>query len=171
MRGYRSLAALAELTGSDDTQGQQLVSTYGLAGERLTEVYRSQQYGFTARPPKGSTGQIVSQGGERSRAVFIGGEHEDYRPKDLREGEGKLYDLSGNLIFMRCDEGILVHAEEGDAIVETKHGKVRVSAEGDIYVAPTDAARKVYLGTLDGAGAVPVFTMRGPSRRVFAVPL
>jgi phage gp45-like len=171
MRGYRPLVALAELTDSDDGESQQLVSTYGFAGERLSKVYRAQQFGFTARPPKGSTGQIVSLGGERSRAVFIGGEHDDYRPKGLREGEGKLYDSSGNVIFMRCDEGILVRAEQGDAIMETPQGKVRVSADGDIFVAATDAARKVYLGTLDGAGAVPVFTMRGPSRRVFAVPL
>ncbi len=174
-RGYHPLAALAELTDVDDSGKQQLVSHYGLLGEKHSEVYRLQHFGFSSRPPKGSTSVVVSLGGERSRSVILGGEHDDYRPTGLEEGESKLYDMHGNVIFMAGKTGIPVHVSKGDfdvtvdeddAVITTKKGKFRVSSKGDAFIA---SEGKIYLGTKDGSGAVAVMTASGPSSKVFAV--
>ena len=83
MRGYRPQLALAEISAVDDSGKQQTVSHYAFKGEDHSGVYRPQPFGMSSRPPKGSTGIVVSLGGERSRSVFLGGEHDDHRPRDL----------------------------------------------------------------------------------------
>lgn len=165
-RGYLPKAALAELTEVDDSGAQQLVSHHGFAGERHSEVYRPQSFGFSSRPPKGSTGLIVSLGGERSRSVFLGGEHDDHRPKGLGDGEAKLYDAAGNLIYFARKNGVSVQAAQGDVTVTTAKGKITVTAKGDAFV---HSEGKVYLGTKDGKNAFRVATEGGYSNKVYAV--
>ncbi len=165
-RGYHPELILAELSASDDSKAQQLISHYGLMGEQHTQVYRPQNFGFSSRPPKGSTGMVLSLGGERSRSLFFGGEHDDYRPTGLNEGEGKLYDSSGNLIYMNTGQGISVKAAAGNTIIQTEQGTITIDSKGHAYV---NSAGNVYLGTKDGSGAVAVMTVSGPSTRVFAV--
>lgn len=181
MRGYRPQLALAEISAVDDSGKQQTVSHYAFRGEDHSGVYRPQQFGFSSRPPKGSTGIVVSLGGERSRSVFLGGEHDDHRPRDLEEGEGKLYDAAGNLIYMagkngtkiktvkgdtviETDDGKLTLSSKGDKTIESKNGKVTMKASGDVVI---EASGKILLG---GAGATAaVATNAGYSTKVFAV--
>lgn len=164
-RGYFPSIALGELDEIDDSGKQQTVSHQGLAGESHTGVYRPQMFGMSSHPPKGSTGVVVSAGGERSRAVFIGGEHDDYRPTGLNDGECKLYDSAENVIFLAKKNGISVSASEGGVSVKTSQGDVTIDAKGNVYVS---AKGKVYLGTSDGSGASPVMTQAGPSSKVYA---
>lgn len=166
MRGFYPKIALAELADVDDSGAQQLVSHHGFAGERHSEVYRPQNFGFSSRPPQGSTGLVVSLGGERSRSVFLGGEHDDHRPTGLKEGEAKLYDADGNLIFLGRKNGMTVTTEKGDTTVTTKNGKITLTSKGDAFV---HSAGKVYLGTKDGKNAARVATEAGYSNKVYAV--
>lgn len=166
MRGYLSKVSLAELTALDDSGKQQLVSHYGYAGERHSEVYRPQYFGFSSHPPKGSTGVVASLGGERSRSVFLGGEHDDHRPTGLKEGEAKLYDAEGNLVFLGRKNGVTVTTSQGDTTIATKNGKITLTSKGDAFV---HSDGKVYLGTKDGKNAVAVMTANGPSSKVFVV--
>jgi phage baseplate assembly protein V len=165
LRGYRSKAALAEIADVDDSGKQQLVSHHGLAGERHSEVYRPQAFGFSSRPPKGSTGVVLSLGGERSRSVFLGGEHDDHRPTGLKEGEAKLYDAEGNLIFFGRRNGMTVTTAKGDTTITTKDGKIILSSKGDAFV---HSNGKVYLGSKDGKGCARVATESGYSSKVWA---
>lgn len=181
MRGYRPQLALAELTAVDDSGKQQTVSHYAFKGEDHSGVYRPQPFGMSSRPPKGSTGIVVSLGGERSRSVFLGGEHDDHRPRDLEEGEAKLYDAEGNLIYLsrkngtkiktvkgdtviETDDGKLTLSSKGDKTLESKNGKVTMKASGDVVI---EASGRILLG---GAGATAaVATNAGYSTKVFAV--
>lgn len=131
MRGYRPQVALAELNKVDDSGKQQFVDHHGFAGETHTGVYRPQNFGFSSHPPKGSTGIVVSLGGERSRSLFLGGEHDDHRPKDLGEGEAKLYDAEGNVIFLSRKNGTKIKTVKGDTVIETDDGKFTLSSKGD----------------------------------------
>ena len=181
MRGYRPQIALGEIYEVDDSGKQQTVSHYGFKGEDHSGVYRPQPFGLSSRPPKGSTGIVVSLGGERSRSVFLGGEHDDHRPQDLNEGELKLYDAEGNLIFLSRKNGTKIKTIKGDTVIETddgkftmsssgdktlesKNGKVTMKAGGDVVI---ESAGRVLLGG-PGASAA-VATNAGYSSKVFAV--
>jgi phage baseplate assembly protein V len=180
-RGYYPQVALAELVEIEDGGKQQTVTHHGLAGEKHSGVYRPQYFGFSSHPPKGATGVVVSAGGERSRSVFLGGEHDDHRPTGLKEGEAKLYDAEGNIIFLGRKNGTKIKTAKGDTVIETddgkftmtskgdktfesKDGKVTMKAGGDVVI---ETKGKILLG---GAGATArVGTEAGFSNKVFAV--
>jgi phage baseplate assembly protein V len=182
MRGYYPEVALGEITDVDDSGKQQTVSHYAFAGELHSEVYRPQVFGLSSRPPKGSTGVVVALGGERSRSVFLGGEHDDHRPKGLKEGEAKLYDAEKNSLYFARKNGVMLTTSKGDTKVETKEGKITVTAKGDIEVKTSGgkvtlsadgnlyvtASGNIYLGSSDGSGTSAVETVNGPSSKVFA---
>lgn len=174
-RGYQPQVALAELVEVDDDGKQQTVTHHALAGEKHSEVYRPQPFGFSSRPPKGSTGVVVSLGGERNRSVFFGGEHDDYRPTKLKEGQVKAYDQAGNTFALLKDDGVATTVAKGnhatsvekgslsvevkdkdislkakkDSSLEVSEGKLTVKAKDDVHV-NTDG--KVHLGESDTNG-------------------
>jgi phage baseplate assembly protein V len=124
-RGYRPQVILAELQKVNDDGAQQVVDHKGLAGEDHTEVYRPQYFGSTSVPPKGSTGVVISPDGERNRSVFIGGEHDDYRPKKLKPGQKAAYDQSGNITTWGHEDGRSTVVKKGNystAVEEGDHG-------------------------------------------------
>jgi phage baseplate assembly protein V len=164
MRGYHPLAALAELIDVDDSQAQQAVSYHGLQGEQHSGVYRPQPFGFSSSPPKGSTGLVVSLGGERSRAVFLGGE--SGRPTGLNPGDAKLYDSAGNIIYFAGKNGVQITTNKGDTTVSTPNGTVLIDANGHAYVHSVKG--NVYLASKDGKNTYAVSTVNGPSSKVFA---
>ena len=174
VRGYHPHLALSEIIKVDDSKAQQTVSHYALAGEKHTQIYRPQFHGFSSNPPAGSTGIVVSLGGERSRSVLLGAEHDKYRPTDLKEGEAKLYDMSGNVIYFANKTGISVNTAEGDTTITTPKGKMTVSSKGDIKYSSdkgnffVNADGKIHLGSSDGKNTKAVVTVSGPSSKVFA---
>jgi phage gp45-like len=182
-RGYHPHLIRSEFIETDDSKEEQVVKLYGLAGEELKDVYRPQTYGLSAHAPKKSNGVLVSFGGERSLSMLLGGDLPSKRPHGLKEGEVKLYDVEGNVIFMALKNGISVSAAKGDVVVKSAEGKITINAEGDIemksaqgkvtigakghiFVAPSDG-NKVYLG-LSSPGGAAVVTTLGPSPNVFA---
>lgn len=128
-RGYQPQFALAELLEVDDSGKQQTVTHHGLAGEKHSEVYRPQPFGFSSHPPKGSTGVVGSLGGERNRSVFLGGEHDDHRPTKLKEGQVKYYDQVGNTIGLLKDDGIATAVVKGDHATTVEKGKLAIEVK------------------------------------------
>lgn len=79
----------------NDMGDQQLLDLAGLAGETLPGIMRVESYGLASHPPSGGEGIIACLGGRSDRAVFIGGEHPEFRPKNLPTGGTMLYDAFG----------------------------------------------------------------------------
>lgn len=128
-RGYQPQFALAELLEVDDSGKQQTVTHHGLAGEKHSEVYRPQPFGSTSVPPKGSTGVVGSLGGERNRSVFFAGEHDDYRPKNLKPGQKASYDLAGNITTWGGDSGVSTGVKKGDHATTVEKGKLAIDVK------------------------------------------
>lgn len=182
-RGYFPKVVLSEITKVNDDGKQQTVTHHGLAGEQHSDVYRPQYFGLSSHPPKGSTGITISLGGERSRSILFGGEHDEHRPTKLKEGELKLYDAEKNTIYLERKKGITVTASEGDTKIDTPKGKVTFTQKGDTKIETNEGTivltakgdvfvhseGKVYLGSKDGSGASRVSTEAGLSNKVFAV--
>ena len=84
-----------------DDKEQQRLEAWGRHNERYGgttgkhAVPRVQSYGFTNHAPKGSQGVTLNLGGNPDNAMMIGMEHPKYRPKNLEEGEFKLYEKWG----------------------------------------------------------------------------
>lgn len=102
-RRVRGLATRVRLTGTRDGGGLQLVSLEGLAGERLPNIVRLQQFGASGHAPKGSTGLLVAIGGARSSALLIALDHPGSRPTDLQEGEYRIYNAHGDYVHLAAD--------------------------------------------------------------------
>jgi len=96
----------AELSDTDDSGEFQTGKALGLAGEELDAVLRMQPHGFSSHPPKGSVAMLLSLGASRERAVLLGAEHPDHRPRGLPAGATALYDASGNIIKLVGGGGI-----------------------------------------------------------------
>jgi phage gp45-like len=138
MRGYHPQVALGEIVKIDDSGKQQTVDHHGIAGQQHSEVYRAQYFGLSSNPPKKSTGFFIGFGGEQNRAVFIGGEHDDYRPTGLKEGETKSYDKTGNTIHFQNDDGVTHTTKKGDTTHTTSEGKLSISAKKDSSLSISD---------------------------------
>ncbi len=98
----RSMLRRAAIAAVNDAGTQQLIDLLGFAGEKLRGVPRIESFGFASNPPSGGTGIIACAGGRSDRALFLGGEHPDYRPKDQPVGGVTIYDANGQAIsFVR----------------------------------------------------------------------
>lgn len=147
----RAMLRRAQLISLDDSGSQQLLDLSGLKSDRPRKVPRVTDFGFGSSPPAGADFILLSLGGAASRAVAIGGEHRDYRQANLPAGTSVLYDSSGNIVFCRSADGILIR---------TKAGRISVS--------PADG-ENLYLGGDGNDGSYsPVRTVDGPAVNVFA---
>lgn len=109
MARVRSLVARASITRVVDGGLSQQVQITVLAGERLDQVVRLQNFGLTANPPAGSTALLLSMGGSRTHCVVIGADHAS-RPRDLAPGEAQLYNQWGDFVHLRESGETLVKA-------------------------------------------------------------
>jgi phage gp45-like len=107
----------------DDSGSQQLLNLIGLAGDMPQKVVRVLPHGFSSNPPLNSEGILKSLGGRSDRLMFIGGEHPQYRQKNLSPGASVLYDQNGNVIFANMANGIQVSAKTGNVTVNVPSGK------------------------------------------------
>lgn len=120
-----------ELTETRD--GEPLQEVKGLGrdeeqyGGRTKGILHLQGYGFSVHAPKGSKGLLAVIDGNNDKAVAFTPEHEDYRPKNLAEGQVKSYDMWGGYIHGKQDEW---EHKVGDAII-------RVKRNGEIHINPS----------------------------------
>lgn len=101
------LAFRGELILVNSASPVQLVQMHGMAGEVLQGVELVQHYGFTSNPPAGSLGVAVPIGGKTSHSIIVATEHATHRLKNLKAGEGGIYDDTGQSIILTRD-GIVV---------------------------------------------------------------
>jgi phage gp45-like len=135
----------------DDSGTQQLVNLIGLASDQPQKVVRVLPHGFSSNPPLQAEGIFKSLGGRSDRGMFIGGEHPQYRQKNVTSGAAVLYDQNGNIIYANMKDGIQISTKTGQ-----------------IYVKPA-SGKNVYLGGTgsDGTYAL-VSTVSGPSINVLS---
>ncbi|WP_299453394.1 phage baseplate assembly protein V [uncultured Pigmentiphaga sp.] len=138
----RAMIRRARLVSLDDGGGQQMMSLAGLKGDRPGRVPRVQPYGFTSNPPAGSVGVILSLGGRSDRAMVIGVEHEDYRPRNLPAGATAIYDQHGNMVSLVEQQLRVVHAQEvvieaPQIVLQAGGSQMTISASGADINAPS----------------------------------
>jgi phage gp45-like len=152
MRGYFPQVTRAEFVTTNDGAGEQTVDVFGMAGEKFTKVYRPQTHGLAGHAPAKSNGILIALGGERSKAMLIGGETPGKRPTGIAEGNTVLYDAHGNVIYLKGADGLQIQAKDGH-----------------VYVSP-GSGKKVYLGGDPSGGGTfaAVATQSGYSTVVFA---
>ena len=152
-----------ELTGVDDTGEMQTGSGYGYAGEEVDKVQIVRQHGLASHAPKGSHGIGIAGSGERSLVAFLGLEHQDHRPRDLKEGNTTLYDAKGNATRMLGDDGIWHDADDRPQKMTGKTVDLKATENASI------SGKKVYLGGDGKSGSYArVMTESGPSPFVYA---
>jgi phage baseplate assembly protein V len=94
----RAMLRRAAIEAVYDAGNQQLLDLIGLASDKPRKVPRVESFGLASNPPGGGNGLIVCPGGRSDRAMFIGGEHADYRPKGQPSGGTTIYDANGQAI-------------------------------------------------------------------------
>lgn len=153
----------AELSEINDKGEMQLGRGTGYAGEDLDKVHVVRQHGLASHAPKGSHGIGLAGSGERALVAFLGLEHPDSRPRDLKQGQTTLYDDKGNATRLLGADGIWHDAGDrpqkmtGKTLEHKATGKASFGGE------------VTYLGG-DGSDGTyaPVMTSSGPSSTVFA---
>lgn len=160
----------------DDSGPQQLLNLQGLASDQPQNIVRILPFGFSSNPPLQSEGILKSLGGRSDRLVYIGGEHPQYRPRNLPSGNAVLYDDQGNVVWMQGAQGISRTTKQGP-ITDTSIAGVTIEAQGDVITIVADnfdiivnpKAQNVYLG---GDPKKDIFalvsTVAGPSVNVYA---
>ena len=156
LRTEGRFAFRGEIGSVDDTGDLQTVVAAGLAGEELSDVHRVQPHGFASNPPAGAHGVVLPLGGERILAAAFGGEHQDYRQKNLPVGTAVLYDQSGNCIRAFGRDGIQVEAKSGDIWVKPPQGK-------NVYHGGKPGDGGTYLPVMlsDGSASTNVYARKG----------
>lgn len=155
----------AEVKDTDDTGEIQTAGGYGYAGEEMAGAQVVRQHGLASHAPKGSHGIGLAGSGERSQVVLLGLEHQDHRPRGLKEGNTTIYDAGGNATRYLGDDGIWhdagKHAQKmtGDTL----------SLQGKKDVNFGSSGGKTYLGGDGKSGRYArVMTESGPSPFVYA---
>jgi phage gp45-like len=108
----------------DDSGDQQLVDLQGLKNDSPMKVVRILPHGFSSNPPLQAEGILKSLGGRSDRLMFIGGEHPQYRQKNLATGAAVLYDQNGNVIYANMQNGIQISTKTGHITVTPAQGQM-----------------------------------------------
>jgi phage baseplate assembly protein V len=124
----KNMLRRATLVEVDDSGTQQKMRLKGVSGEELREVVRIQPYGFTSHPPAGSEGLLMNLGGRSDRAVVIGVEHPQSRPKGLGAGSQAIYDQHGNIVSLVQGKANFKHTTE--IVLEAGGTTLTINAAG-----------------------------------------
>lgn len=100
------------LIKTDDSGTQQKMDLFGLKSEKLEEIVRVQNFGFHSNPPVDSEGVLMSLAGRSDRAMVIGVEDKNSRPKNRPVGSTAIYDKDGNIVSIVAQNLRVVHATE-----------------------------------------------------------
>lgn len=115
-RRVRVMVGRCVLEAVDDSRLMQAVKVQVLEGMVRDEVEHFQAGGLTHRPAKGAEGIFLSVGGDSSHGVVILCSDRSQRPKDLEEGETKLYSVGGGFVHLKQDGSIDIAANEAAAL-------------------------------------------------------
>ena len=156
----RTMIRRARILKVDDSGTQQKLNLAGLKNERPEEIVRILPHGFTSNPNAEAEGVMLQLAGRSDRTLFLGGEHKDYRQKNLPTGTAVLYDDKGNVVYAKGSNGLSVNAKSGQVEIRSQNEKVTVK--------PGDG-KMVFLGGDGSDGSYSfVMTEDGPSTNVKA---
>ena len=156
----RTMIRRARILKVDDSGTQQKLNLAGLKNERPEEIVRILPHGFTSNPNAEAEGVMLQLAGRSDRTLFLGGEHKDYRQKNLPTGTAVLYDDKGNVVYAKGRNGLSVNAKSGQVEIRSQNEKVTVK--------PGDG-KMVFLGGDGSDGSYSfVMTEDGPSTNVKA---
>lgn len=110
----RNAIRRVEVTGVDDSGGQQTATVRGSDGESFGVAINGQNFGFTSVPPIGSVGYAFMANGRPDQAFLLGMEHPDFRPKDQSDGGVIMYGEQGQFIGMGDDGNLVISAPTGN---------------------------------------------------------
>ena len=103
-RRVRMLATKALVSQADDSLPLQMLQLTALAGERLSNVQRIQQFGSRGNPPAGSQALLICVGGSRSFPVVVAVENPGAAPAgSLPSGGYEIYDANGTYLRFNND--------------------------------------------------------------------
>jgi phage gp45-like len=131
---HRNSAHRYEIQKVDDEGDIQLIDANGMTDEEHTNIMRVYPHGFTSHSPKNSHMVALGLGGRRDNIVAIGGEHQDYRIKKLKEGEAVVYDMKGNVVFMHLGDGIAVNAKVGTVAITAQEKSIDLVSKTDTTI-------------------------------------
>jgi phage baseplate assembly protein V len=159
----------AAVVAVNDAGGQQIVDVSGLASDLPKKLVRVADFGFASNPPADGEGLILCLGGRSDRAMFLGGEHQQYRPKNLPTGATAIYDAFGqilefvqNSVKLVCTGALTITAPagctiDGNAIIDgglTVTGAIDIENQGSVERPFTVNGNINLTGTLAASGDV-----------------
>lgn len=123
----------AELTEVKDDGPFQRITALGYADETIKLAHRVQPFGLTSHPPKGAHGLALLVNGRPDQSVFLGIEHQDYRPKSIPAGTTALYNQYGDIIKVfekRIEVVTEVYHVKASSKIILESPEVHLGAEG-----------------------------------------
>lgn len=129
--GSIRLAFRARLTRVNSSPEVSLVQADGLKLEKLQDNELFQDYGFTSCPPPGTEAIVLPIGGSTAHGIVIATEHGSYRLTGLKSGEVALYSQFQQVIKLRQDGGMDIHAP-GD--IDFRGNNVRLHGESSLII-------------------------------------
>lgn len=152
----RQMLRRAQLLRLDDSGSQQLLDLSGLKSDKPRQVPRLMGFGFSSSPPAGADFLLLALGGGASRAMALGGEHADYRPKNRPPGSTIVYDAYGSIVSLVEQNIRIVHAAEIsiEAPVVTIKGALTVTETFNVQNLGGDAAPATIAGSFNVTGSI-----------------
>lgn len=126
------------ITTCDDSGPVQMLQVRLGADEIRDRTPRIAEYGFTSNPPVGSDVLAVFLGGERTRGVVVGTNHQGSRLKGLGVGEVAIFDDQGQKVHISRSGIVISGAGLPVTITDTPqitHDAPLVHMTGDLKVA------------------------------------
>lgn len=96
----------------------------------VDRIKRFGQFGLASVPPLPSEVLMVALGGLRSQLIAIATNHQASRPRGLKPGDTRLYDVRGAMIDMTAD-GLVIDAAGLPVVVRNFS---LMTVEGDLHV-------------------------------------
>lgn len=143
----RAMLRRASILQVDDSGDRQLLDASGFKNDLPRKVARIQDFGLASNPPAGAEGVLACLGGRSDRAVFLGGEHKDYRPRGIPAGGTTIYDANGQAISFVQDNIRIVGTQTVTISAPT------IVLDGNVKLGGADASRPASAqGTTDSRG-------------------
>jgi phage gp45-like len=97
-RRVQMMLAPVKITATDDTGPVHRAQVRAMAPEQIDNVSVLQLYGLASHAMVGSDAMALFVSGDRSNAVIVATNNQQYRLRNLNSGEVALYDNGGNVV-------------------------------------------------------------------------
>jgi len=151
-------AILSAVNNSEKTMKIQVI---GLKDETITDVESPNDYGFISNPPvDGSTEVTIAFiNGNRDQGIALKTHHRDSRPKDLKEGEVRIYDKEENKITLTSN-GIEIEDKNGNKVTMGSDGITLDTGDASLF-APNVMKTCPLTGITHGGNVAGILKLKG----------